>query len=445
VNRAAKLPAFVSAQLRLAAGLVRADFQHRRRVVVGVGAWYLIYMATIQSAFPKPIFLGASTRTPIGKFGGALKRFPAGELAALALQDCMRRVSSHAELGEAAGKSADWVLLGHARQAGARPNPARQATIFAGLPETVPAITYNQACASGLASVIAAGEKIALGKAAAIYAGGVESMSNTPYLLMQGRFGLRMGNTEILDGMTQDGFFCPMANMLMGATVDTYLAQELKISRAEQDAYSLESQKRAEIAWKSGLFSAETFEIAGDEKNPGLKDDEHRRASTTLESLAKLPPVFDKKNGTVTAGNASGITDGAAFLQVTGQRTAASEVEFLDYETIALDPKRMGLGPIEATLKLLARNHLLVANLEAVEMNEAFAAQVIACNRELKIPSQKLNARGGSIALGHPIGATGSRILVTLIHQLKGKSGALGVATLCVSGGQGVAVLIRAL
>ena len=407
----------------------------------------------IQSAFPKPIFLGASTRTPIGKFGGALKRFPAGELAALALKECMRRVSSRADSGLAAenphGNKADRVLLGHARQAGARPNPARQAALFAGLSDSTPAITLNQACASGLASVIAAGEKIALGRASSIYAGGVESMSNTPYLLMQGRFGLRMGNAEILDGMTQDGFFCPMANMLMGATVDTYLAAELKISREEQDAYALESQKRAENAWKNGLFLPETFEIKGDEKNPvlhpGLKDDEHRRGSTTLESLAKLPPVFDKKNGTVTAGNASGITDGAAFLQVTGRKTAASEVEFLDYETIALDPKRMGLGPIEATRNLLARNGLLATDLEAVEMNEAFAAQVIACNRELKIPTERLNARGGAIALGHPIGATGTRILVTLIHQLKQKTGALGVATLCVSGGQGVAVLVRAL
>lgn len=393
-------------------------------------------MSKLHSAFPKAIFLGASARTPIGKFGGTLKRFAAGDLAALSLKESIKR----------SGESrADWVFLGHARQAGARPNPARQAALFTGLSETVPAITFNQACASGMASVIAAAEKIALGRGTSIYAGGVESMSNTPYLLMQGRWGLRMGNQEILDGMTQDGFFCPMAKMLMGATVDTYLAKELKISRKEQDEYALESQKRAEKAWISGQFTAETFEVLGDEKNPGLKEDEHRRAQTTLESLAKLAPVFDLKEGTVTAGNASGVTDGSAFFHVTGSRTSSSEVELLDYETVALDPKRMGLGPIEATQKMLMRQGLVVQDLEAVELNEAFAAQVIACNRELKIPSEKLNAHGGAIAIGHPIGATGTRILVTLTHQLKNKPGALGVATLCVSGGQGVAILIRSL
>ena len=399
-------------------------------------------MSRLHSAFPKPIYLGASTRTPIGKFGGTLKRYPAGDLAALALKEATRRVQE--KDGDLA-RQPEWVFLGHARQAGARPNPARQATIFSGLAETIPAITFNQACASGLVSVISGAEKIALGKANTVYAGGVESMSNTPYFLMQGRWGLRMGNSEILDGMTQDGFHCPMANMLMGATVDQFLAQELKISREEQDAYALESQLRADRAWKAGLFSAETFEIPGDEKNPGLKDDEHRRAQTTMESLGKLPPVFDRKNGTVTAGNASGVTDGAAFVHVSGTRLLSSELELLDYETIALDPKRMGLGPVESTRRLIARQGLKIEDIDAFELNEAFAAQVIACNRELKIDSQKLNIRGGAIAIGHPIGATGTRILVTLSNVLKSKTGALGIATLCVSGGQGVSVLVRAL
>jgi acetyl-CoA C-acetyltransferase len=398
-------------------------------------------MAKIHSAFPKPIFVGASTRTPIGKFGGSLKHIPAGELAALALRECIKRVESSG----VDARTPDLVYLGHARQAGARPNPARQATIFSGLPESVPAITFNQACASGMAAVIGAAEKIALGRAKSVYAGGVESMSNTPYLLMQGRWGLRMGNTEILDGMTQDGFQCPMANMLMGATVETYLAKELGISRKEQDEYALMSQIRAEKSWKEGLFAAETFEIQGDGKNQGLREDEHRRGSTTIESLAKLPPVFDKTSGTVTAGNASGVTDGSAFLHLSGEKSSAMDVELLDYEMIGLDPKRMGLGPVESTKKLLARQGLQVSDLDAVELNEAFAAQVIACNRELKIPLEKLNVRGGAIAICHPIGATGARILVTLNHVLKGKTGALGVATLCVSGGQGVAILVRAL
>ena len=384
--------------------------------------------------------MSASTRTPIGKFGGSLKRFSAGELAGLTLKETIRRAAE--SQGDEKAAQADWVFLGHARQAGARPNPARQAGLLAGLSEAIPAITFNQACASGMAAIIAGAEKIALGRADAVYAGGVESMSNTPYLLMQGRWGLRMGNGEIVDGMIQDGFFCPMANMLMGATVETYLAKELSISREEQDQYSLESQKRAEFAWKSGLFDAETFEISGDEKNAAFREDEHRRGSTTFESLSKLPPVFDKVKGSVTAGNSSGITDGSAFFRLSSSDEGA-ELELLDYETIALDPKRMGLGPVESTRRLLKRQGLQISDLEAVELNEAFAAQVIACNRELKIPLERLNIRGGSIALGHPIGATGARILVTLAHLLKGKSGALGLATLCISGGQGMAVLVR--
>ena len=236
-----------------------------------------------------------------------------------------------------------------------------------------------------------------------------------------------------------------MANMLMGATVDTYLAKEMGISRKEQDEFALHSQQKADLAWKSGLFDAETFEIKGDEKNPGLKDDEHRRGSTTMESLAKLPPVFDKVSGTVTAGNASGVTDGAAFVHVSADRLPTSELELIDFETVALDPRRMGLGPVTSTQNLLKRHGLTVNDIESFEVNEAFAAQVIACNRDLKIPMEKINRRGGAIALGHPIGATGARILVTLSHLLKGKTGALGVATLCVSGGQGVAVLVRAL
>lgn len=399
----------------------------------------------VKSTFPKSIFMGASSRTPIGKFGGSLQRFVASELATLSLAETIKRAGG-LQNPEA---NADFVFLGHARQAGARPNPARQATIFSGLAESIPAITYNQACASGLTSVISAAEKIMLGRAHKIYAGGVESMSNTPYLLMQGRWGLRMGNAEMVDGMSQDGFFCPMANMLMGATVDQFLAQELKISRTEQDEYALLSQQRAEKAWSENKFKNEIFEIPADAKNPtkfpAFSTDEHRRGSTTLESLAKLKPVFDSKEGTVTAGNASGITDGSAFVQVSDQMLPSTEVELLDYEVTALDPRRMGLGPVSATMNLLKRNGLQVQDIDVFELNEAFAAQVLACNRELKIPLEKLNPRGGAIALGHPIGATGTRILVTLIHQLRGQGGALGIATLCVSGGQGVSVLVRAI
>lgn len=389
------------------------------------------------SIFPKPIYLGAATRSPIGKFGGSLKRFSAGQLAALTLSAARERA--------AGAPPADFVFMGHARQAGARPNPARQATCFGGLPETVPAVTVNQACASGLASIIAGCEKMALGRADSVWAGGVESMSNTPYFLMDARWGQRLGHGKIEDGMHRDGFFCPMADMVMGATVEFHLARPLRIGREEQDAYALRSQQRAEAAWKEGAFNGEVFSIPEEGKLPGLKDDEHRRGDSTQEKLGRLPPVFDPKSGTVTAGNASGITDGAAWVHLSTQKSDHAQVEVLDYESIALDPKLMGLGPVASTQVLLKRQGLAVGDLEAVELNEAFAAQVIACQRELAIPEERLNARGGAIALGHPIGATGTRITVTLVHQLKGKQGALGVATLCVSGGQGVALLLRAL
>lgn len=383
----------------------------------------------------RPIYLAAPLRTPIGRFGGSLTSLTAPKLAAT----CLKAAVAKSAL------PADIVFMGHARQAGAGPNPARQATVFAGLGENTPAITVNQACASGLASIIAAAEKIAVGRAVNVWAGGVESMSNTPFLLPAARWGMKFGNQTVVDGMHQDGFFCPMAGMVMGATVDEFLAKELGISRSEQDEYSFESQQRASAAWASGKFNSEVSAIPAEGKFPGLAKDEHLRAETTLAKLGALPPVFDPKTGTVTAGNSSGITDGAAWVHVSGEKHALAVAEVLDYEIVALDPKRMGIGPIAATENLLKRRKLRVDDLEAVELNEAFAAQVIACQRQLKIPSEKLNAWGGAIALGHPIGATGTRITVTLLSRLLGKPGALGLATLCVSGGQGVALLVRSL
>jgi len=391
------------------------------------------------SVFPRPIYIGASARTPIGKFGGSLKDFSAPQLAALTLKEALLRAPE--------ALSPDFVFLGHARQAGAGPNPARQAAVFSGLPESVPAITVNQACASGMTSLFLAAEKIALGRARSVWAGGVESMSNTPYFLMNVRWGTKMGHGEVLDGMSRDGFFCPMADLLMGETVEKYLAQELRISRDEQDQYALGSQQKALAAWTRGDFKKETFEIIVDtgKEEKFFREDEHRRRSTTIDDLRKLRPVFDPKKGTITAGNASGITDGAAFVHVTDELRPYVQAQILDYETVALDPKRMGLGPVPAVQNLLKRQNLSVEDLDAVELNEAFAAQVIACQRELHIPEDRLNAWGGAIAIGHPIGATGVRIVVTLLSRLNGKPGALGLATLCVSGGQGVALLVKAL
>ncbi len=389
----------------------------------------------VDSVFNRPIYLGAATRSPIGKFGGSLKKFTAPQLGTLVLSEALKRAPEAAP--------PDWVIVGHARQAGAGPNPARQISIFSGLPDTVPALTLNQACASGMAAVFTAVEKIALGKAHSIWAGGTESMSNTPYLLPQVRWGLRLGHSKVLDGMVQDGFHCPLADMVMGETVERFLAQELGISRQEQDEFAFSSQTKADSAWKSGAFSDETFPI---EIGLGkfFTEDEHRRGDTSLTSLKKLAPVFDPIHGSITAGNSSGITDGAAFLHVSDQRSSHVQAEILDFESIALDPKKMGLGPVQAIQNLLSRHKLSVQDLEAIEINEAFAAQVLACQRSLKIPAEKLNPRGGAIALGHPIGASGARVLVTLLHFLKNKQkGALGVAALCVSGGQGTAILVR--
>lgn len=394
--------------------------------------------ALAHSIFPSPIYLGAAVRTPIGKFCGSLKHLSAPELAALTLEQSFARAPE--------ALKADTIYLGQARQAGAGPNPARQAVISAGFSDSVPAMTINQACASGLMAIICGAEKLALGRANSIWAGGVESMSNTPYLLPQARRGYRLGHSEILDGMWKDGFFCPMSQMVMGETVERYIAQELGVSREEQDHFAFMSQQRASNAWKSDAFKKEVFsvKIEGKVSSQTLDRDEHMRPETTLDELAHLIPVFDKVSGSITAGNSSGITDGAAFVHLGVHKASHTMAEILDYEIVALDPKRMGLGPVPATARLLKRQGLVAHDLESVELNEAFAAQVIACQAELKIPSEKLNPKGGAIALGHPIGATGARIMVTLMHTLAGKSGALGLSTLCVSGGMGVSVLISA-
>jgi len=391
----------------------------------------------MKSIFPHPIYLGAATRSPIGKFGGALKRFSAPELAALTLKEALKR-STHQE-------APDYVILGHARQAGCGPNPARQALIKAGLSNEIPALTINQACASGMASIVGAAEKISLGKARSIWAGGVESMSNTPYLLPQVRWGHRMGHAEVVDGMHKDGFFCPLAEMLMGGTVEEFIVKEQKISRQDQDDYAFQSQVKANRAWSEGLYKDEIFEIFAEGKNPGLATDEHRRIDIERGSLDKLSPVFDAKNGSVTAGNSSGITDGAAFVEVSNRLAAHSQVELIDFECTALDPKKMGMGPVPSIKKILARQSLSVNDIQIFEINEAFAGQVLACQRALQIPSNKLNPRGSSIAIGHPIGCTGTRITVSAIHQIKKLDGALAIASLCVSGGMGLSILIRGL
>jgi acetyl-CoA C-acetyltransferase len=337
--------------------------------------------------------------------------------------------------------------MGHARQAGCGPNPARQVTIRAGLRDTTIATTINQACASGLKAIVLGAQQIMAGEASVVVAGGMESMSNVPHMIAGLRDGLRMGNKEVTDLMYRDGFLCPLADQLMGRTAET-LREQYEIPRAEQDEFAAASHNKAEAAIKAGAFRAEIAPITvpGRKGDTVIEGDEPVRLGQTAGDLARLKPVF-MDDGTVTPGNASGITDGASATLLMSRKTA----DKLGLEPLAriegwsfagVDPKVMGIGPVPATNKLNEKLKLKVSDYDLVELNEAFAAQVIACLRELKIPADRLNVNGGAIALGHPIGNTGARIITTLAHTLQQRGGKRGLATLCVSGGLGAALSI---
>lgn len=392
------------------------------------------------------VYVLAAARTPIGKFGGSLAELTAAALGAPAARAALERA-------RVLPGSVDEVIFGHARQAGNGPNPARQVGRRAGVPDAVPAFTVNQACASGLKAMLLGADAIRLGRASRVLTGGQEAMSRTPYYLDRARWGLRMGHGEVVDGMTRDGFLCPLADQLMGETAET-LAVEYGIPREAQDAFALASQRRAAAAIAAGLFVEEIVpvEVEG-RKGPRLvAADEHPRPDTTAESLARLAPVFSR-TGTVTAGNASGITDGGAAL-VLGDRAALDDAaargarplaRIVGAAIVGVDPARMGIGPVPAVRKLLGETGLALSDFGLVELNEAFAAQALACVKELGLDLDRVNVNGGSIALGHPIGATGARIVVTLLHEMRRRSERLGLATLCVSGGMGVAVAFELL
>lgn len=387
------------------------------------------------------VYVAEPVRTPIGRFGGALASLTAVELGTFAARAAVERA------GIAPG-AVDESIFGNARQAGVGPNPARQIAFRAGLGETVPAYTVNQACGSGMRAIINAADAIRLGNASVVLAGGTESMSNTPYMLPRARWGLRMGDGEIVDGMHRDGFMCPLAEELMGATAET-LAGRYAIARREQDEYAVESQRRAAQAWNDGAFANEVVPLmlAGKKGDITLARDEHLRGDTTLETLAKLPPVF-RSDGTVHAGNSSGITDGAAAMIVAGADAVKRHglrpfARIVAYQQAAIDPKVMGLGPVPATRRLLEETGLTMDRIDLVELNEAFAAQVLACDRELALDRARLNVNGGAIALGHPIGCTGARIVTTLLHALARRRKSLGLATLCISGGMGMSMLFE--
>lgn len=390
----------------------------------------------------KNVYLAGAVRTPIGKFGGTLASWTAADLGVAVAKESLRR----------AGVAADQItdsIWGCARQAGGGPNVARQIIYRAGIPEQIPAATINQACGSGLKAIILAAQEIMLERAEAVLAGGTESMSRVPYFAEGARWGMRMGNTQLVDGMYRDGFSDPLSGLLMGQTAEK-LARQYEISRKEQDEFALRSQQRAETALASGRFNEEIMPLEIEGKKDEKKSftlDEHCRAGTTLEDLAKLPPVF-YKDGTVTAGNSSGITDGAASVVVLSEEAVkrfgtTPQARIVDYEICGVAPEIMGIGPVPAVRNLLERQKLKLSDIDLVELNEAFAAQVIACDRDLGFDPERLNVNGGSIALGHPIGCTGVRITTTLLHEMKKREAKLGIATLCVSGGMGLALLLE--
>jgi acetyl-CoA C-acetyltransferase len=385
----------------------------------------------------------SAVRTPVGSFGGYFKDVTAPELGSHAIRAALERA-------HVAPDDVDEVILGCVLQAGLGQNAARQAALGAGLPVEVPATTINMLCGSGLKSVALASQMIRAGDADIVVAGGMENMSRSPYLVPTNRFGARMGDVQMIDSMMHDGLTDAFEHYPMGITAEN-VAEEYDISRAEQDEFAAASQQKAERAIAAGVFKEEIVPIEIPQKRgePRVVDnDEFPRPGTTAEALAGLRPAFRKDGGTVTAGNASGLNDGAAAIVVMSESQARERgltplgvVE--SYASVGVPPRIMGIGPIPATRKALAKVGLNIADIDLFELNEAFAAQSLAVCRELDIPQDRLNPHGGAIALGHPIGASGGRILVTLLHELNRRKLERGVAALCVGGGQGQAAVIR--
>jgi acetyl-CoA C-acetyltransferase len=390
----------------------------------------------------RPVYVLSAARTPIGKFGGAFAALSAADLGVVAARAAIERSGLPAA-------AVDETIFGHARQAGGGPNTARQVSHRAGIPDSIPAYTVNKACASSLKAITLGALSIAAGENDVVLAGGAECMSATPYLLPRARFGYRMGHAEIVDGMYRDGFLCPLCGQLMGETAEN-LAREFGIGRAEQDAYAVATQRRAGAAIAEGRFVNEIAPVIveGRKGSVTIEKDEHPRPETTVEGLSRLAPVFDPAGGTVHAGNSSGVTDGAAALVLgTEEEVGKAGVEplarIVAWAAAGVEPSRMGIGPVPAIRALLAKAKLNLADIDLIELNEAFAAQVIACARELPLDMARVNVNGGAIALGHPIGATGARITATLLHEMKRRGAKRGMATLCVSGGMGMSILFE--
>lgn len=387
------------------------------------------------------VVISGAARTPVGSFGGVLAEVSAVELGAIACRAALTR--SGVDPG-----GVDEVILGNVLSAGLGQNPARQVALAAALPETIPATTINTVCGSGLKAVAMAAASIRADEAQVVVAGGTESMSRSPYLLERARFGYRMGDGALVDSMVRDGLWCAFGDYHMGRTAEN-VASTYGVDRETQDTFAAHSQEKTKAAMESGRFADEITPVTISTKKGDtvVEADEHPRPSTTLESLAKLRPAFTK-DGCVTAGNSSGINDGAAVLIVENATTAkamgrAPLATIRSFGHVGLDPAVMGMGPVGAVRQALAKANLSLKDIDIFELNEAFAAQSVAVARELGVDAERVNPNGGAIALGHPIGASGARILVTLLYELRRRELRYGVAALCVGGGQGVAMVVE--
>jgi acetyl-CoA C-acetyltransferase len=386
----------------------------------------------------------SAVRTAIGTYGGGLAEVPAVKLGEICIREAMERASIRTDEVD----EVDEVIMGNVLQAGLGQNPARQAALHAGLRGSIPAMTINKVCGSGLKAVMLATQAIRLGDADIIVAGGMESMSRAPYLLEKARFGYRMGDGQLVDEMLRDGLIDAFDGIHMGVTAENICTQ-FNVSRQEMDQFALESQFRAQQAIETGCFCEEIVPVkVASKKGPTIFDtDQQPRADTTAEALAKLRPAF-KPDGSVTAGNSSGLNDGAAALVVMSRRKAEQRglkplATIRGYASAGVEPRIMGMGPVPATRMALEKAALKIGDLALIEANEAFAAQAVAVGKELGFDRAKLNVNGGAIALGHPIGASGARILVTLLYEMQRRQALYGLATLCIGGGQGVAMIVE--
>lgn len=390
----------------------------------------------------RDVVIVSAVRTPVGSFCGALGQIPAADLGALAIKEAMIRAGIIPD-------QVDEVILGNVLQAGLGQNPARQAAIKAGIPQEVPSWTLNKVCGSGIKSIVCAAQAIIAGDADIVIAGGMESMSLAPYVLPDARSGYRMGSGTLIDSMINDGLTDAFNNIHMGVTAEN-IAEQFNISREEQDHYAVSSQKRTEIAIKAGTFNEEIVSVSITQRKGEpivFSQDEFPRFGATYEAVAKLRGAF-KKDGTVTAANASGINDGAAAVVVMAKEKALELgltplATIISWASAGVDPRIMGTGPIPASRKALEKAGLKIEDIDLVEANEAFASQTLIVAKELQLDMATTNVNGGAIALGHPVGASGTRILVTLLHEMKRRNAHRGLATLCIGGGQGIALIVE--